>query len=134
MVQPCAADFRHGPDAADHARGPPRSASRQEARPILGTAFREAVANGKSFDLTLPALRRDGTRLWVRCVGDAEVADDRTVRVSGAVQDVTEQHEADLRLRRASRSSFQGHWEYDFGTDQVWCSEAYQQLLGYLRR
>jgi two-component system sensor histidine kinase/response regulator len=106
----------------------------QEARPLLDTAFQEAVANGKSIDLTLPALRADGARLWVRCVGDAEVVDDRTVRVSGAVQDVTQQYEADLRLQRASRSSFQGHWEYDFGTDQVWCSEAYQQLLGFAPR
>jgi two-component system sensor histidine kinase/response regulator len=106
----------------------------QEARPILDTAFQEAVANGKGFDLTLPALRRDGARLWVRCVGDAEVVDDRAVRLSGAVQDVTQQYEAELRLRRASRSSFQGHWEYDFGTDQVWCSEAYQQLLGFAPR
>ena len=104
-----------------------------EARPVLENAFREAVANGKSFDHTLPAIRADGARLWVRCVGEAEVADDRTVRLSGAVQDVTQQHEAGLRLQRASRSSFQGHWEYDFGTDQVWCSEAYQQLLGYPR-
>ena len=106
----------------------------QEGRPILDTAFREAVANGKSFDLTLPALRRDGARLWVRCVGDAEVVDDRAVRLSGAVQDVTQQYEAQLRLQRASRSSLQGHWEYDFGTDQVWCSEAYQQLLGFAPR
>jgi two-component system sensor histidine kinase/response regulator len=106
----------------------------QEGRPILDTAFQEAVANGKSFDLTLPALRLDGARLWVRCVGDAEVVDDRTVRLSGAVQDVTQQYEAELRLQRASRSSFQGHWEYDFGTDQVWCSEAYQQLLGFAPR
>jgi two-component system sensor histidine kinase/response regulator len=105
-----------------------------EARPILENAFREAVANGRSFDHTLPAIRTDGARLWVRCVGDAKVADDRTVRLSGAVQDVTQQHEAGLRLQRASRSSFQGHWEYDFGTDQVWCSEAYQQLLGYPRQ
>ena len=105
-----------------------------EARPPLEKAFQEAVANGKSFDVTLPALRGDGARLWVRCVGDAEVVDDRTVRLAGAVQDVTQQYEAELRLRRASRLSFQGHWEYDFGTDQVWCSEAYQQLLGHAPR
>ena len=102
-----------------------------EARPLMQAAFREAVANGKPFDLTLPAVHRNGSRLWVRCVGDPEVADERTLRVSGAVQDVTRQHEADLRLKRASRLSFQGHWEYDFGTDQVWCSAAYQQLLGH---
>ena len=83
----------------------------EEARPGLETAFHDAVANGKSFDLTLPAVRSDGARLWVRCVGDTEVVDDRTVRLSGAVQDVTQQYEAGVRLRRASRLSFQGHWE-----------------------
>ncbi len=54
-----------------------------EARPVLENAFREAVASGRSFDHTLPAIRTDGARLWVRCVGDAEVADERTVRLSG---------------------------------------------------
>ena len=33
-----------------------------EARPLIATAFQEAVANGKGFDLTLPAIRTDGTR------------------------------------------------------------------------
>ncbi len=33
-----------------------------EARPIIATAFQEAVANGKTFDLTLPAIRSDGAR------------------------------------------------------------------------
>ena len=129
--QPRPADLRHRPvraltleDILEHAtrRGPAASSK---------LPFGRLSPNGKSFDLTLPAIRTDGARLWVRCVGDAEVVDERTVRLSGAVQDVTQQHEAGLRLQRASRFSFQGHWEYDFGTDQVWCSEGYQQLLGY---
>ncbi len=102
-----------------------------QARPRIETAFRDAVAQGKGFDLTLPVIRRDGTPLWVRCVGEAEVVAQRTVRLSGAVQDVTQQHEASLRLRRASRFGFQGHWEYDVAAEQVWCSEGYQQQLGF---
>ncbi len=39
----------------------------EEARPLVATAFRDAVANGKGFDLTLPAIRGDGARIWVRC-------------------------------------------------------------------
>ncbi len=66
----------------------------EEAREVLAKAFREAIANGKNFDLTLPAIRTDGARLWVRCVGDAEVVDDRAVRLAGAIQDVTAQHAA----------------------------------------
>src|SRR3984885_12403467 len=37
-----------------------------EARPLIATAFREAVANGKGFDLTLPATAQAGRRRWGR--------------------------------------------------------------------
>ncbi len=102
-----------------------------QARPRIEAAFEAAVAAGEGFDLTLPVMRRDGRPLWVRCVGEPEVIDRRTVRLSGAVQDVTQQREASLRLRRASRFGFQGHWEYDVTAQQVWCSEGYQQQLGF---
>ncbi len=116
-----------------------------EGRPALATAFREAVANGKGFDLTLPAIRSDGTRLWVRCVGDPEVADDRTVRLSGAVQDVTQQYEADraerlaqvelrqvrARFERAVQGSSDGLFEYDLIGGGSWYSPSVRELLGY---
>ena len=116
-----------------------------EARPIIATAFQEAVANGKAFDLTLPAIRRDGARLWVRCVGDPEVADDRTVRLSGAVQDVTQQFEADrderlaqvelrevrARFERAVQGSSDGLFEYDLIAGDSWYSPSVREMLGF---
>ncbi len=116
-----------------------------EARPLIATAFQEAVANGKGFDLTLPAIRNDGARLWVRCVGDPEVADDRTVRLSGAVQDVTQQYEADraerlaqielrqirARFERAVQGSSDGLFEYDLISGASWYSPSVRELLGY---
>ena len=116
-----------------------------DARPSIATAFREAVANGKSFDLTLPALRRDGARLWVRCVGDPEMVDDRIVRLCGAVQDVTRQHEAareerlaqaelrEIRARfeRAVQGSSDGLYEYDLLSGATWYSPSVREMLGY---
>jgi two-component system sensor histidine kinase/response regulator len=116
-----------------------------DARPIIATAFREAVANGKSFDLTLPAIRRDAAPLWVRCVGAPEVVDDRTVRLSGAVQDVTRQYEADhherlaqaelreirARFERAVEGSSDGLYEYDLHSGATWYSPSVHDMLGY---
>jgi two-component system, sensor histidine kinase and response regulator len=116
-----------------------------DARSSLATAFREAVANGKSFDLTLPAIRRDGARLWVRCVGDPQVIDDRTVRLCGAVQDVTRQYEAareermaqaelrEIRARfeRAVEGSSDGLYEYDLLSGATWYSPSVREMLGY---
>ena len=116
-----------------------------QARPVIATAFQEAVANGKGFDLTLPANRTDGTPMWVRCVGHPEVADDRTVRLSGAVQDVTQQYEADraerlaqielreirARFERAVQGSSDGLFEYDLVSGATWYSPSVRELLGY---
>jgi two-component system sensor histidine kinase/response regulator len=116
-----------------------------EARPFIATAFREAVADGRSFDLTLPALRPDTGRLWVRCVGGPEVVDGRTVRLSGAVQDVTRQYEAAqeeravqaelretrARFERAVEGSSDGLYEYDLRNGATWYSPSVREMLGY---
>jgi PAS domain-containing protein len=116
-----------------------------DARPIIATAFQEAVANGKSFDLTLPAIRSDGARLWVRCVGEPGVVDDRTVRLAGALQDVTRQHGADrdermaqielreirARFERAVQGSSDGLYEYDLISGATWYSPSVREMLGY---
>ena len=83
--------------------------------------------------------------MWVRCVGDPEVADDRTVRLSGAVQDVTQQYEADraerlaqielreirARFERAVQGSSDGLFEYDLVSGATWYSPSVRELLGY---
>ncbi len=116
-----------------------------EARPLLETALREAVEQGKGFDLTLPLIRTDGARLWVRCVGDPERAAGRTLRVLGAVQDVTRQFEAaraegltqielrEIRARfeRAIGGSTDGLFDYDLISGASWYSPSVRALLGY---
>ena len=101
-----------------------------DARPVIEKAIRNAVEHGTSFDLTVPLITATGRRRWVRSIGLAERTNGVTTRLSGAFQDVTEQHEIQMRLARASRSSSEGHWDYDFGTETVWCSSTFQELLG----
>ncbi len=81
----------------------------------------------------------------MRCVGDPEVVDDRTVRLSGAVQDVTRQYEAAhderlaqaelrkirARFERAVEGSSDGLYEYDLLSGATWYSPSVREMLGY---
>ena len=105
-----------------------------EARSIVELALKEALEHGVSFDHTVPFITAKGQRRWVRVIGVAERSNGVTTRLSGAFQDVTDQHDIQIRLARASRSSSEGHWDYDFGTETVWCSATHEELLGHAPR
>ncbi|HEY8509637.1 MAG TPA: response regulator, partial [Steroidobacteraceae bacterium] len=101
-----------------------------EARPVMEKAVREALEHGTPYDLILPLITATGKRLWVRVMGVAEKTNGVVTRLSGAMQDVTVQHEAQARIARAARSSSEGHWEYELATGRVWVSEAFEELMG----
>jgi two-component system sensor histidine kinase/response regulator len=66
-----------------------------EARPQVETAIRQALEKGTPYDLTVPFVTKNGRKLWVRVMGAAEMKNGSVTRLSGALQDVTEQHEAE---------------------------------------
>jgi signal transduction histidine kinase/CheY-like chemotaxis protein len=66
-----------------------------EARSQVETAIRKALEKGTPYDLTVPFVTRGGRKLWVRVMGAAELRNGVVTRLSGALQDVTEQHEAE---------------------------------------
>jgi two-component system, sensor histidine kinase and response regulator len=101
-----------------------------EARALVERAIKDALEHGVSFDHTVPFITARGQRRWVRVIGVAERLNGVTTRLSGAFQDVTDQHDIQMRLARASRSSSEGHWDYDFGSETVWCSATHEELLG----
>ncbi len=101
-----------------------------EARSTVQGALGEAMKLGTRFDLTLPFIAADGKQRWVRAIGHPEYLAGRIVGVSGAFQDVTEQHLARLRLETAARLSLEGHWEFDYRSKRLWLSATLGQLLG----
>jgi two-component system, sensor histidine kinase and response regulator len=105
-----------------------------EARALVEKALTGAIEHGVSFDHTVPFITARGRRRWIRVIGVAERTNGATTRLSGAFQDVTDQHDIQMRLARASRSSSEGHWDYDFGTETVWCSATHEELLGHPAR
>ena len=98
------------------------------ARPIIVSAVERAIEGGQSFDVELPMVRVDGQRIMVRLIGSIEYHEGRPVRLSGAIQDVTDHamrrlselgdsHRAlervNERLSLATDSGGIGIWDFD---------------------
>ncbi len=63
----------------------------EEARPLIEAALTAAIDEGLPYDLKLPFVTAAGNHRWVRAMGQADRRDGRTVRVWGAIQDITDQ-------------------------------------------
>jgi PAS domain S-box-containing protein len=70
-----------------------------EAQPVLRKALRAAVEHGIPWDLELPLITAQGRRIWVRTQGEQVHVRGRLVGLSGALQDITSQHNALEQLR-----------------------------------
>jgi len=75
------------------------------ARPILGAAIQAAIDAGAPWELELELVTAKGNHRWVRSVGEPEMRGGSCVRLTGAIQDVTEQHEAREALRARTMES-----------------------------
>lgn len=72
-----------------------------EARQTITEAVRQAIENGVGYDLELPLDTAKGRRIWVRTIGQPQLEDGRVVRLSGALQDITEHRQADDELKES---------------------------------
>ncbi|PSQ87712.1 MAG: hypothetical protein BRD42_01100 [Bacteroidetes bacterium QS_3_64_15] len=71
-----------------------------QARPKIREAFRQCAEEEEPYDLELPIETVEGNRRWVRTVGaPAEKEGEETVKVAGALQDITERKESEEALR-----------------------------------
>ena len=67
-------------------------------QPLLRSAIQAAVSEGTPFDLELPMVTAKGAPLWVQVRGFAVAEAGKTVKVLGAIQDVTEKRRLILEL------------------------------------
>ena len=71
----------------------------------IRAAIDAALTDGTAFDLELPLTTSKGRARWVRVLGQPQRDDQgRIVRLSGAVQDVTQVRAADVALQAASEA------------------------------
>jgi PAS domain S-box-containing protein len=78
-----------------------------EARAAVKQAVLRCVEAGKPFELEAPVRSATQGTVWLRVLGQADTQDGRVVRVYGAAQDVTVQHQAREHALTASRTKSQ---------------------------
>ena len=61
-----------------------------EARDTISSAVERGMSSGEPWDLELPFIRKNGSRIWVRAMGEVEFEDGAPVRLIGAFQDITQ--------------------------------------------
>jgi PAS domain S-box-containing protein len=66
-----------------------------ESVPIISSAVKEAIEQGKNFSLELQLITAKGRLIWVEAVGKVIRKDGRTVKVLGAFRDITERKQAE---------------------------------------
>nr|WP_254714866.1 PAS domain S-box protein [Natranaeroarchaeum aerophilus] len=71
----------------------------EDDRPLMQEAVQRAIVQGESFDHELRIITYHGEQRWVRARGVPQVEDGETVRVRGAIQDVTDRRERERSLR-----------------------------------
>ena len=108
-----------------------------EARPTIIAAVLTASAGGEGWDLELPIIRMDGTRIMVRSVGEVETRAGKAVRILGAFQDVTDQVaareallKANDRVALATDSGNIGIFDWDIKKDLCTADSCLHRLYG----
>ena len=72
---------------------------RQSDRRHLRTAIDEALHAGGGFDMELRGSRSDGHPFWIRVLGEADLAEPSASRVTGTLQDISLDKQAEETLR-----------------------------------
>ncbi|MBF0208912.1 MAG: PAS domain-containing protein, partial [Oligoflexia bacterium] len=75
----------------------------QEARPIILQAVQQSINFGKQFDLEMPLITAKGKHIWIRVIGRSIRKDGKTIKVVGAIQDISERKKNDEIIHRAEK-------------------------------
>ncbi len=106
-----------------------------DARAIIEAAVQAAIDSGTSWDLELPLTTKQDAKKWVRTQGAPERRNGRTVRIVGAVQDLTARKMAERDRNRLFNVLEQSLNEiYVFDTETLrfeYVNAAARRNLGY---
>jgi PAS domain S-box-containing protein len=112
-----------------------------EAAGVLHAAITRSGETGEGFDLEVPLTGADGCRRWMRAAGSVTCEDGKPVRLTGALQDVTELvarrlelQQANERIKLATDSGGIGIWDWDIRANlltwDAWMYRLYGQEPG----
>ncbi|HNC08781.1 MAG TPA: PAS domain S-box protein, partial [Anaerolineales bacterium] len=71
-----------------------------DSKGLIEKAFEEALVHGRPYDLEVEMVTVKGNRKWVRAVCAPFLVDGKVIKLTGAVQDITERKQAETILTR----------------------------------
>ena len=72
-----------------------------EDRPVIMEAFRNCAEKGKAYDIEFPFTTALGRRIWIRTVANPVLKDEKVVKITGNIIDITERKQAEIALRES---------------------------------
>lgn len=109
----------------------------QDVQPIIISAARDAIESGLSWDFDVPFITAKGNKLWVRSQGVPEMQDGKVIKLTGAIQDITDKyilqkrlHEQNQILNSAQRIVNMGYYILDITTGSWEASDILLNLFG----
>jgi diguanylate cyclase (GGDEF)-like protein/PAS domain S-box-containing protein len=108
-----------------------------KAQPKIRAGIATCLAGGGAWDLELPMIRADGVQRWVRTVGDVVTENGVPVRLTGALQDVTERVDERMalqvareRMALATDSGGIGIWDWNVVSNELFWNKRMLELFG----
>lgn len=108
------------------------------ARYQVQSAIQNAIVHGTPWDLELPLITARAREIWVRTQGTAVRENGRTIRLIGAIQDITARKQSDAALRESEErlkyaldATCDGLWDWYIHSNRVYYSPQWARLLGY---
>ena len=72
-----------------------------EDRPVIMEAFRNCAEKGKAYDIEFPFTTALGRRIWIRTVANPVLKDEKVVKITGNIIDITKRKKAEIALRES---------------------------------
>lgn len=109
-----------------------------ESRADVRSALNECVNEGAPFDMEVPLVTAADEKRWVRLRGTARTRNEKIVRLTGILQDITEQHKIEERLRERERllksiteNVSDGIYRTEPDKGLVYANQGFATLFGY---
>jgi len=106
-------------------------------RTLLESALQRCAESGEPFDIELPFTTAKGRHIWTRAIGRAVRQDNKIIRLTGTVQDITPRKRAEEALRQSeerfrtlSETSQTGIYIFQNGTI-LYVNPTFARIYGY---
>ncbi|WP_041557801.1 PAS domain-containing sensor histidine kinase [Cellulophaga algicola] len=104
-----------------------------KSRNLVVKSVKEAISDGKSFDIEVELVTQNNANIWVRAIGQTELVEGKCTRLFGIFQDISVIKKSEGELLRknkllnfAEEITLMGNWQWDTVADVVlWSNNLY---------